>query len=218
VISALGHGVYTFKEAARYTGLKGSRVREWFRHRPDAGRKAIFVSDYEPADGQQAISFYDLIDVYVAGHLREHGVSLQTLRKVYAKLKNDFETEHPFCRHELLTDGKIVFVRGLDQKGNDEVMEVLSRQKVFPRILLPFLKTIDYDDSLAKRWRIGESVVMDPRICFGRPIVEAARVPTYILATAYRANSEDAERVASWHGVSPKDVLAAVKFENRFAA
>ena len=52
----------------------------------------------------------------------------------------------------------------------------------------------------------------------GKPIVEAARVPTYILAAAYQANSEDAERVANWHGVNRKDVLAAVKFEHQFAA
>jgi uncharacterized protein (DUF433 family) len=218
----LGRGVYTFKEAARYTTLKESRVREWFRHRPDVGRDAVFVSDYEPVEGDHAVSFYDLIDVYVAGHLRDHGVSLQTIRKVYAKLAEDFGTPHPFCHHEILDDGKKIFVRGLDKSGQEEIMEALTKQKVFPRILKAFLNSIDYDAVLAKRWRIGEAfgtpVVIDPQICFGTPIVEAVSKPTYILAAAYRANSDDAESVAKWYGITPEDVMAAVNFEAQFAA
>src|SRR5690349_2020617 len=77
----LGKGVYDYREAALLTGLKQGRVREWFRVRPvKARRPPVFRSDYEPVDGNYAISFLDLIDVFVAGQLREHGVSLQTLR------------------------------------------------------------------------------------------------------------------------------------------
>src|ERR1700737_1114204 len=95
----LGHGIYTFKEAARLTGLYHSRVREWFRGRTsESGRNPVFVGDYEPVEGDFAISFYDLIDVYVAGQLRDHGVSLQTVRKVYSWMKDDLDTDHPFCR------------------------------------------------------------------------------------------------------------------------
>src|SRR5258708_25796634 len=34
----------------------------------------------------QSVNFFDLIDVFVAGHLREHGVSLSTVRGVYERL------------------------------------------------------------------------------------------------------------------------------------
>jgi uncharacterized protein (DUF433 family) len=217
----LGKGVYGFHEAAFLTGLKEERVREWFRKRPSgARRRPIFQSDYEPVDGDRAISFLDLIDVFVAGQLREHGVSLQTLRRVYACLAEELQTPHPFCRNELLSDGKVVFMRGMDEKGQEELKEVLSRQKVFPEIILPFLNRIDYGAAsrLAERWHIARLVVVDPRICFGKPVVEPVSIPTAILAAAYHANDEDVELVAGWYNVHADHVRAAVAFESKLVA
>jgi uncharacterized protein (DUF433 family) len=219
--AVLGQGVYSLAEAARLTGLKVGRVREWFRGRAsETHRNPVFVGDYEPVEGDFAISFHDLIDVYVAGRLRDHGVSLQTARKVYARMPGDLGTPHPFCRKELLTDGKQVFLHGLDEQGREELTEVLSRQGVFPQVLLPFLKTIDYDKVklLARRWRIAEAVVLDPTICFGKPIIEAAGIPTYTLAAAYEANGKDAGLASRWYNVDPRLVLAAADFEKSLAA
>jgi uncharacterized protein (DUF433 family) len=217
----LGHGVYGYREAALLTGLKRERVREWFRIRDVAAdQPPVFRSDYPPVEGSRAISFLDLIDFFVAGQLREHGVSLQTLRRAYASLGKELDTRHPFCRSELLSDGKVVFTRGMDDPGGEELREVLTRQKVFPQIILPFLKKIDYDDAsrLAQRWHISHLVVIDPRICFGKPIVEDFSVPTAILAAAYHANDRDADLVAGWYNVHADHVLAAVQFESKMAA
>jgi uncharacterized protein (DUF433 family) len=218
MVSAIGHGVYEFSEAAKLTGLRLSRIREWFRIREDRG--PIFHSDYAPIDGKSSISFLDLIDVFVAGQLRTHGVSLQTLRKVYKKLSHDFDTTHPFSRKELLSDGKIVFTRGLNAKGKEEIQEALTNQLVFPDIILPFLRKVDYDQvtSLALRWHIADQVVLDPEICFGTPIIEKTGIPTYILAAAYNANDKDEILVANWYKVKPLHVIAAVNFETRLAA
>lgn len=217
----LGDGIYAYIEAARLTGLKRARVHEWFRTRSsDPKQPFLFLSDYESVDGDRAISFFDLIDVFVAGQLREHGVSLQTLRRVYAHLQEELKAKHPFCRSELLSDGKIVFLRGMDSKGEEELKEVLTRQKVFPTIILPFLERIDYEEAskLAERWHIADQIVVDPAICFGKPIVEAVGIPTAVLASAYRANDENEELVAEWHNVHPKYVLAAAAFEDSMAA
>lgn len=217
----LGNGVYGYREASRLTGLKKERIREWFRIRSAAPqRRPVFCSDYEPVDRDRAISFFDLIDVFVAGQLREHGVSLQTLRRVYFRLREELKAKHPFCRSELLSDGKIVFTRGMDSKGEEELKEVLTRQKVFPSIILPFLRKIDYGQvsKLAERWHIAPMVVIDPRICFGKPVIEEYSIPTATLADAYRANDEDAERVADWFNVNREHVLAAVAFESNMAA
>ena len=118
MVAMLGRGVYTFAEAAKLTGLKTARVKEWFRGCPDgSSRRPVLRSDYAPVDKDYAISFHDLIDVYVAGQLREHGVSLQTVRKAYGWMQTDLATPHPFCRQELLSDGKEIFMRGLDADG-----------------------------------------------------------------------------------------------------
>jgi hypothetical protein len=190
MVAMLGRGLYTFPEAAKLTGLRLGRVREWFRGRLKSAevRRPVFQGDYAPVDTDYAISFFDLIDLYVAGQLREHGVSLQMVRKVYSKLEDELQSAHPFCRKELLTDGKKVFTRGLDRHGQEELTEVLTRQGVFPQVLLPFLRRIDYDrvKLLALRWRIADKVLVDPTVCFGKPVVEGTGVATAILNSSTR--------------------------------
>lgn len=216
----LGNGIYTLPEAARLTKLKPSRLREWFHIKPNKNRKPVFKSDYNSVDGDRAISFLDLIDVFVAGQLREHRLSLQTLRRVYSTLRKRLDTAHPFARSELFTDGKQVFLRGIDDKGREELEEVLSRQRVFPKILLPFLKRVEYDEesSLAAKWHVSDKIVINPAVCFGKPIVEPVGISAEILAAEFEANKKDANLVAEWYGVHPSHVKAAVKFIRELAA
>jgi uncharacterized protein (DUF433 family) len=218
MVAILGHGVYSFREASSFTKLKVARIREWFRIRGD--RHPVFTSRYGEPEGEYAISFLDLVDVFVAGQLRTHGVSLQTLRKVHKKLMADLDTDHPFSRKELLTDGKIVYVSDLTPRGKEEIREALSGQGVFREIILPFLRRIDYDQatSLALRWHIADHIVLDPTICFGQPIVEDAGIPTYILSAAFHANDANVKKVAAWYNVTPSQVKAAVDFENSLPA
>ncbi len=100
------------------------------------------------------------------------------------------------------------------------MVEVLSRQKVFVEILLPFLKRIDYDSAshLARKWLVTDQVVLDPMICFGKPVVEKVGIATAILAASYYANNQDAGVVADWYGVHSSHVLAAVEFERSMVA
>jgi uncharacterized protein (DUF433 family) len=217
----LGHGVYSLPEAARLTRLKGRRVREWFRGRKQVlSRKPILHGDYQPISGDNAISFLDLIDLFVVGQLRNHGVPLQSLRKVHAQLKKELKTPHPFCRMEVLSDGKRVFMLGLDEQNKAEMTEVLTHQRVFADILLPFLKRINYDTAtrLARRWCIADMVVIDPAICLGKPIIGEVGIATSILAGAYHANKNDAEVVADWYNIHSKHVIAAVDFERSLVA
>jgi DNA-binding transcriptional MerR regulator len=144
----LGHGVYSLPDAAKLTRLKPQRVREWFAGGRSAGARAsVFQSDYQSLGGDRAISFHDLIELFIAGQLRDHGVSLQTLRKVYKRLQADLGTRHPFCRREIMTKDGQVFLFGLDARGTEEMIEVLTQQRVFPDILLPFLRKMDYDEA-----------------------------------------------------------------------
>lgn len=221
VNAILGRGVYGLFEAATLTQLRPTRVREWFCGRSaKESRTRVFTSDYQSLSEEHAISFLDLIELFVAGQLREHGVSLQSLRKVRAQLKKDLRTKHPFCRREVLSDGKRVFVLGLDLEGRREMIDVLNRQRVFAEILLPFLKKIDYDavSKLARKWSIADGVVIDPQRCLGKPVIDEIGIKTAILNNAFKANGNNAELVADWYGVLPSHVMAAVNFERSLVA
>src|SRR5262249_36402720 len=216
----LGNGVYSFSDAAKLTRLRVQRVREWFRGRADGSRRPVFQSDYRDLCEDDLVSFLDLVEVFIAGQLRDRGVALQTVRKVHRSLARELEVRHPFCRRELYTSGRRIFTHGLDELGRVEITDVLTKQKVFPTVIQPFLRSLDYDSAtaMARRWRIAPRVVVNPAICFGQPIVEAVGIPTSVLFRAFRANGGQADTVADWFGVSRDDVVAAVEFERGLAA
>lgn len=217
----LGLGMYDFREAARLTRLNPARVRRWFAPPPsESNRKPVLKPDYAPVGEDYAISFLDLVDVFVFGQLRTHGVPLPTLRKVYQRLQRDMGGKHAFAHSRLASDGQDVFLCVADKDGREHLIEVLSRQRVFPEIIAPFLKQLDYspETHLASLWRVANGVVLDPAIALGKPIVAGAYVKTDVLASAYYANKRDAEVVARWYNVTPDDVLIAVRFEADLAA
>jgi len=211
----LGHGIFSFTEAARLTRLTPNRIREWFDYKT---RPSMFTSDYDSVDGDRTLSFLDLIDVLIAGKLRGAGVSLQRLRRVYDRMKEQFGT-HPFARNILLTDGVRVFMKEAAGEG-EHVFDVLSRQEAFPPIIEPYLKQLRYSEitQLAERWDIAQGIVVNPRIFFGKPVILESGQPTHIIARAYHANGSNKRAVAAWYGVSESDVSAAVDFEQEYGA
>ncbi|MEI8379345.1 MAG: DUF433 domain-containing protein [Planctomycetota bacterium] len=216
----IGRGVYSYSDAASLTQLKSARIREWFASRSEAKLGAIFQSDFTGQTEHPLISFLDLVDVFIAGQLRNSGMSLQTLRRIYRTLQQDYGVEHPFGRRELLTDGTKIFFAGLDSRGCKEVVDVLTKKKAFPTIILPFLKRLTFDPSsrLATKWQISKGVVVNPVICFGQPVLESKGIPTNIIARSSKANGGDLRTVADWYDMPVSQVKLALEFEARRAA
>lgn len=217
-MQALGHGLYTYGEAARLTHLSSRRVRDWFSA-PDTGsfrHGRVLQQDYTELN---LISFLDLIEVAVAGHMRELGISLASIRKARASLSRYLETSHPFSHRDIYTDGETVFVHLEKESGKDrELIEVIRQQHAIPEVLMPYLKRVDYDaaNCLARQWNIADGVVIDPTRSFGKPIVTSCAIPTSVLAAAYASNQQDAEAVAEWYSVTADSVRAAVEFEDGY--
>lgn len=209
----LGHGIYSIPEAASYTRVHVNTVRSWFKATSQG--RGLFRSDYQPVKNHYAISFLDMIDVWIVGELRSSGVSMQQIRAAHNILRRDLDTSHPFCHSNIYTDGKTVLTNIAKSLGDDELAEVVSRQRWFPKFMIPKLMQIDYgtESHLAYRWRIHEGVVIDPSLSFGKPVIEGTGTTTYVIATQYFANMEDASLVANLYNLTPQDVMAAVEFE-----
>ena len=221
----MGRGAYSLAEAAKLTNLRPGRVREWFRPaREGSSEVAVFSGDYPAIGGDKAISFLDLLEVYIVGNLREADppVSLQKIRKVHQKAAAKVGHKHPFCVGEIYHKHGGIFTRTTDDEGVGQgpVIDVLSNQAYFNAVIMPFFKKIEYDHltDLAKLWRIAEGVVVDPTINFGKPTVEEVGIATRVLAGAFEANGRDADRVADWYGIKPRHVRSAAAFELRQAA
>lgn len=215
-VKMMGQGVYTIAEVSRLTDLHASRVRSWFKQRSDrSGYGPVFESDYPSINGDYAVSFYDLIDVLVAGAFRDQfNVPMQVVRRAHRVLQRQLHTEHPFCHSELHTDGKRIFLCAANQVHEEILSEVISRQQFFLYIKEK-LQHIDYNEvtRLAQRWRVADGIVIDPLVSMGKPTIENSGVTSYVIANQYAANANNAGLVADLYGISQKDVANAVNFE-----
>lgn len=211
----LGRGIYSISEAARLARVTPQQLRAWFYGWPNRAQ-AINHSDYDvPGMPCRALSFLDLIDALVIAELRKERVPLQYLRRVRDALSRELGAGHPFCYQNLYTQGRHVFIEIADRHNDVHLKELVQNQYAFEDILRPFLKTVEYakETLTATKWRPFTGVAVDPKLQFGKPIVEAVTVPTSILAAAYAANGKDSARVAEWYGIQAEHVDVAVRFE-----
>lgn len=94
-----------------------------------------------------------------------------------------------------------------------------DRQQVFRQVIEPALSGVEFDATQAVRWwPLGErrQVVIDPRVCFGKPVGARSGVPAVVLSQYARAHGDQA--AARWYDVSVSEVRDAVEFARRHAA
>jgi len=216
VATLLTKGVYGFPEAARLAQIPASNLSRWFRGRGDRPwSKPLLKSDIPTLGESHAVSFLDVIDLRVVGRFRARGISMHTIRRVYEKLGEQLQSEHPFAHANLKVFGKTVMRQVADEAGGEQLREVLTGQEAMPRILEKFLSDVIYaeDTKLAERWDIHRGIVIDPLRNLGKPVSTESGAGSYVLARCYIANDNNADLVADLLHTSRRAVLDAVDFE-----
>lgn len=220
-------GIYSIPDASRLTGVSTWRIRRWlrgYRFAAKTGRHnspPVWEGQLKPIDGSFALGFHDLIEIRCVDAFIQAGVSWPTLREAHKHAKSMVGRPHPFSSGRFATDGQTVFLRVREETSNESVWDMRDIQRVFEKVIEPFLKNVEFsdDDAATKWWPMGQShqIVLDPRRSFGRPIVAEQGVPTATLAAAVRAGDSVAV-VAEWYSVAPDVIRDAVAFETRLAA
>jgi uncharacterized protein (DUF433 family) len=226
-IELLQTGIYTVSEASRLANVSPWRIRRWlkgYEFKVKHGRHrspAVWNSQLDPIDHTTALGFLDLLEIRCVDAFISAGVSWKTLRQVHDRARELVGHSHPFCTNRFATDGHTIFMEF--QEKNDEVTlwDMRDVQRVFERIIRPFLKDIEFDNSrVPLRWwprGKGHQVALDPRRSFGQPIIFREGIPTQVLARSVRANDSLAE-VARWFEIKSASVREAVEFEQALAA
>jgi uncharacterized protein (DUF433 family) len=131
--------------------------------------------------------------------------------------------DYPLTSQQFLTDGRRIFLHALEATDDSEkLIDVLHKQFVFSDIIKPSLYAgIEYGDSGAVRWfpiPKRKSIVLDPTLQFGTPVIADVGIPTDTIHASFLAEGRDKNAVARIFDITPKLVMDAVMFEERPAA
>jgi uncharacterized protein (DUF433 family) len=182
----------------------------------------------ELADPAQArLSFTNLTEAHILDALRrQYQVELAQIRRSLRYLREQFQTPHPLVHHEMLTDGKYLFV---ESAGLKDVINASRHGQLAMRDLIGLhLQRVEWDkdgfvarlypftrsrrspaDDDAKQPRV---VTMDPRVEFGRPVLKMSAVPTAVIADRYKAGESIAD-LAEDYGEEPINIEEALRCE-----
>ena len=180
-----------------------------------------FASD-EDLSREQVLSFHDLLELRTVARFISLGVSLRAIRATI-DVAREYLGDYPLQSEGFVTDGKRIFLEAAERAGDPQLLDVRGRQFAMDAVIRPsLLDGIQHGrNGAALRWfpvPKKKVIVLDPQVQFGEPIIAEAGVPTDTLASAYKAEGEDAKMVAKLYRITPAAVKAAVAFEHRLAA
>ncbi len=214
---------YGVSEAARFLRIPAATLRSWVAGRPyetRAGRRWFRPIIEVPDEGRLQLSFTNLIEAHVASAItRRHRVPLAALRRALAYLSGMFPgVPHPLANHDLETDSVDLFVRGFDRIVNVS----RSGQIEFRDFIEAHLRRIDRDpQGIAIRFypftrpeleSAPRSVVIDPYVSFGRPVLPGTGIRTAVIHERF-VGGETVDELAEDYGCKRVEIEEALRWE-----
>lgn len=214
--------LYTVAEAARYLHIPAPTVRSWVqgRYYPRRRGKARFLPVIElPETRDSRISFRNLVELAALRALRTRlGFDIKAVREALDFAKKEFKVDHLLASRELYampagdlflkTYGELINLNRAGQYGIREMLESL-------------VERIDWDDRSPVRFfpplplesqRRSKSIVIDPRIAFGHPVLASKSISTGVIADRVNAGEELPE-IARDYGVTEDEIKDALAYE-----
>lgn len=210
---------YTIAEASHWLGIPLSTTRAWLLG------QGSFAPVVEIADrAGKSLSFVNLVELHVLAAIRrKHRISLQRVRPAVEFVQERLKVRHPLANAGMLTDGTDLLVEWCGR-----VLNVSKRGQIEMRELLEaYLDRVERDDA-GRATRLypfsrkdvledPRSIVIDPRLEFGRPCLAGTGVPTAEIADRYKAG-ESWESLAEDYGRPREQIEEAIRYELPSAA
>jgi len=213
-----GIGVYSLSEAARYAKMHPITLSNWFFGR--GTRPPMRQGQIQPEE-QKAISFLDFVEALAVRSLRvDHKVSFQKIREAIENA-NRMGIEFPFARQghkTFLVGSDIHIVKDGDDPNPVQITGKHTWQKSFITCIEGYMKDLEFDENgLARMYTAmtykDQSVVLNPKLQFGTPIVLEYGITAETLWRAAVAEGSY-KRAAELYEVSEEAVEAAYRYFN----
>lgn len=213
---------YSVAEASRYVDVPAATLRSWFAGRtyPRVDGVGSFEPVLSPADRRTGrLSFRNVVEAHVLRALRtRHGIRLKTVREALKTAEGRLGIPDLLYRNKSLLVGG----QGLFLEYYGELLQLdPSEQIAMRRMLEVFLSRVDWDDRdipirlypfLMGADASRRSIVIDPEVSFGRPILADSGISTSALVQRINAG-EKIDAVARDYDITPQDVETAILFE-----
>lgn len=221
---------YTASEAASILGLPVATLKAWCfgqGYQPSSGNRRTVHPVIRPADSKaRLLSFTNLCELHVLSAIRRtHRIPLPKIRNSVAWLSTKIGSERPLIDYQFKTNGLDLFVEhasrlfNASRQGQEAIrgdfelaLERIERNESgAPIRLFPFSRSSNSSSNQPR------TVVIDPRLSFGRPVLARVAVPTEIINDRFNAGDSLAE-MAEDYGVGKEEIEEALRFEQRRAA
>ncbi len=205
-------GIYSLPEAARLLRVSTSKLTNWangytYQRKYDRGEKAAVLQT--DRNYPRVLNFRELFELMAVREFRKLGVQLEDLRRAAQRLAATLGTEYPFASEKMFLNG-----RQLVAEQGEGLISLSTGQLVMQDIEL-LKPELEFRDGLVARWHPGTgegSVVLDPEIKFGDPILEERGIPTRTLFRLYQVE-QDLEKVADYYQISVEELTHVIRFE-----
>jgi uncharacterized protein (DUF433 family) len=206
---------YAPVEAVRYFHVSFSKLEYWVSGNGDA---LIKLASQKPA----SLSFKNLVEFYVLEGLREvHQLRMSRIRTAIDYMMEYENTVHPLADYDIRTDGRDVWF----YRGSTPVNASKWGKSAFGPMVDPYLKRVLRDPSgvaqgilpFMRKEQLSQPdpptyVEIDPRRCFGMPVLIGSRITTAFLAGRYRGG-EAVPAIAKSYGRPLAEIKEAIQWE-----
>ena len=210
---------YTVEEASRYLLVPVSTVRYWTIGEAGAAPLTTVFSR-RPL----LLSFKNLVELYVLESLREiHDIGLPRIRKSVEELRIERPSKYPLADYQLATRGRRIYLEG---NGDELVNLTAGGQHAFKPILNPFLKRVGRNEKgiaeklfpfTSRQHQMNPeqapcTIVIDPRIAFGMPVLVNSRISTAFLMSRKKGGAS-ISKLARDYGRPEAEIEEALSLE-----
>jgi uncharacterized protein (DUF433 family) len=189
-----------------------------------AGRKMSRPIINIPEPAPPRLSFVNMVEAHVLSAIRyHHEVPLPAVRRAVEYLTRAFGSQHPLAEKQLQTDGVNLFVEHLGllnvsaqgQYAMPDILHALLRRierderglavRLYPFSRRPQLRTTGLEE-------IPRTIVIDPRVSFGRPVLTGTGVTTQSIAERFDAG-ESIDALAADYARPRQEIEEALRCE-----
>jgi uncharacterized protein (DUF433 family) len=154
---------------------------------------------------------------------RTHGIALPKVRRAIEFVKRELSSDHPLAERSFETDGVDLFLQEYGQLINVSSDGQLAMKSVLEAYLerierdshgiaarlFPFTRKRPASPDVRQEPR---TVVIDPRVSYGRPVLVGTGIPTSVLAERYKAG-ESIRELADDYARPTNEIEEAIRCE-----